>query len=191
VPDTLATLYVGLDLGLAYAVEMDALTAAEAQTWRARGWEALKHGASDQARRVERQRPSELFLNTLGDLLALGRVHLEAADGDGRIGGGSVPDESIGWYDETHVHLLTPAYNHVARFLHDEGARLPVKQRTLRKQLLEEGYLERGSDNHYTVRFWDGERHQRVLRLRRRAVARHVDLLADDGEDQACDEIAF
>ena len=87
IPDVLATLYLGLDLGLAYAVEVGALTEVGAQTWRERGWEALKAGAEAQARRVERERPTVRFLEVLGNLLAQGRAVLEARDGEGKIVG--------------------------------------------------------------------------------------------------------
>jgi hypothetical protein len=190
VPDTLATLYIGFDLGLSYAVEIGALTKAEAQTWRKRGWEALKRGASDQARRVERQRPTELFFSKLGNLLALGRVYLKDSVGEEQIGGGAAGNEGIGWYDEDYIYLLPAVYNHVARFLRDEGARFPIKERTLRKHLHEEDYLERKEDsNRHTVRYWDGESESqhRVLKLRRSAVARHVDLF-DIPDDEDGDE---
>lgn len=145
IPDALTTLYLGLDLGLAYAVEVQALTEAEATAWRERGWTALKAGAEAQARSVEQERPTVCFLEVLGSLLAQGRVRLEAQDGRGvTIGGGAVGSELLGWYDTEFVYLLPGAsYNRVARFLRDEGARFPVKETTLRKHLAEEGYLLR------------------------------------------------
>jgi len=167
IPDILATLYLGLDLGLAYAVEVRALTEAEAQAWRERGWEALKAGAEAQARRIERERPTVRFLEVLAELLTQGKVRLEARGGDGVIGGGAVGAEFLGWYDQEFVYLLPgAAYNRVARFLRDEGAHFPVKERTLRKHLAEEGYLARGEER-YTDTLWVDGKNRRVLRLYR------------------------
>jgi DNA primase len=182
VPDTLATLYLGFDLGLAYAVEVGALAEAEAQDLRKRGWVALKRGASDQARRVERQRPTEIFLNALGNLMALGRVYLESSDGDGQIGGGAAGSEGVGWYDDEYVYLLTATYNHVARFLRDEGTHFPIKSSALKKHLEDEGFLVRETDNRYTSRLTVGDGQRRALRLKRTMVARYIDLLSTETE---------
>jgi hypothetical protein len=173
IPDVLAALYLGLDLALAYATEVGALTEAEAQAWRARGWEALKAGAEAQARRIERERPTVCFFEVLRDLLAQGRVRLEAREEVGHIGGDAGGAELLGWYDEGYLYLLPgAAYNRVARFLRDEGMHFPVKVSTLRKHLFEEGFLVRGSDNRYTDVIWLAQRNksERVLRLRRESV---------------------
>ena len=166
IPDALATLYLGLDLGLAYAVEVEALSEAEAETWRERGWEALKTGAEAQASSVERERPSVRFFEVLADLLSQGKVRLEARQDGASIGGG-LDSEMLGWYDSEFVYLLPKAaYNRVSRFLRDEGARFPVKERTLRKYLTDEGYLVR-EGVHYTSVMRIGKKTRRVLKLRR------------------------
>jgi len=176
IPDTLATLYLGLDLGLAYAVEVGALTETEAGSWRERGWSALCIGAEAQARRVERERPTVRFLEVLAELLAQGRVRLEARDGEGIIGGDAVGAELLGWYDDDYLYLLPGvSYNRVARFLRDEGAHFPVKERTLRKHLVEEGYLAREGDR-YTDVLRVGEKTYRVLRLYRAKVESFIGL---------------
>jgi hypothetical protein len=173
IPDVLATLYLGFDLGLTHAVKVGALTESEAETWRERGWEALKAGAEAQAQRVERERPTVRFLEVLGDLLAQGRARLEARDGEARIGGEAVGSELLGWYDEDCVYLLAgAAYNRASRFLRDEGGHFPVKERTLRRHLDEEGYLLREGGGRYTDVVWipSRQKSERVLRLDRARV---------------------
>ncbi len=141
-PEALSQLYMGLDLGLKYAVEVGALSDAERVAWLGRGWEALRSGAEAQAARVEKERPTMRFLEVLTGLLAQGKVHLEHKGGKAKIGGGTANDELLGWYDEERLYLLfDAAYNRVARFLRDEGAALSVKQTSLRKYLIEEGIL--------------------------------------------------
>lgn len=172
VSDTLATLYLGLDLGLTYAVQKEAIGEAEAQEWRERGWAALKAGAEAQARRIERERPTALFLEVLGTLLAQGKGLLRSRDGSENIGGDAVGAELLGWYDDNFVYFLPEAtYYRVARFLREGGGHFPVKERTLRKYLAEEGYLARdGDDARYTDVLRVGKKTYRVLRLYREKV---------------------
>jgi hypothetical protein len=185
IPDVLAALYTGFDLALAYAVKVNALTEAEAQAWRERGWEALKAGAEAQARRVEQERPTVCFFEVLRDLLAQGKVRLEVRDGIGQVGGGESGAELLGWYDDDCVYLLPgAAYNRVTRFLRDEGAHFPVKVSTLRKHLFEEGFLMRGADDRYTDVIWlpQKSKSERVLRLRRESVEPFVAFPPGKGE---------
>jgi hypothetical protein len=179
IPEVLATLYLGLDLMLAYTAEVGALTEAEVQELRDRGWEALKADAEAQARRAEMERPTVCFFEVLRDLLAQGKVRLEVRDGIGQIGGGESGSELLGWYDDGYVYLLPGAsYNRVARFLRDEGLYFPIKVGTLRKHLWEEGFLVRGSDDRYTDVIWLPQRNrsERVLRLRREKIEPFIDL---------------
>lgn len=177
-PEALAQLYMGFDLGLSFAVEAGALTEAERRDWQARGWEALKSGAEAQALRVEKERPTVRFLEVLTGLLIQGKVYLKHKDIKGRqLGGGVAGEELLGWYDENWLYLLfDAAYNRVTRFLHDEGSAIPVKQNTLRKYLIEEGvlHLPEGGDAEgrttEVLRIYDTTR--RVTRLLCTEVAR-------------------
>ncbi len=138
-PEALAQLYMGFDLGLQFAVEAGALTEAERDAWLSAGWDALKSGAEAQAARVENERPTVRYLEVLAALLNQGKVTLERKDGYAQIGGGVAGCELLGWYDVEYIYLLSDvAYNRVARFLHDEGAFLPVREKALRKYLIEE-----------------------------------------------------
>ena len=184
IPGTVAALYLGFDLGITHALDAGVLNETEAEEWRTRGWAAIKTCAIDQGMRVRQQKPTEFFFNTLADLLALGRLYLEDKDSGARIGGQAPQLERIGWFDHAYIYLLPAARNRVARFLRDEGVRFPLDERSLRKHLHEEGFLVRESDNRYTARFWDGERQHRVLKLRRSAVAQHIDLLLDVASEE-------
>ncbi|NLF02897.1 MAG: DUF927 domain-containing protein [Anaerolineales bacterium] len=174
IPEVLASMWIGLDIGLSFSVEMGALTEEQAQVWRDRGWAALKARARLQAERVEHERPTARFFEILGTLLDQGRVRLDELRGTGCVGGG----EPIGWHDENRVYLLPGAYNSVARYLRDEGGHFPVKERALYKALVEEGYLQRMEAGRYTDRLWDGERSHRVLWLDRDRLSTHIEILA-------------
>ena len=176
VSDTLATLYLGFHLGLTYAVEMGALGEAEAAVWRERGWAALKACAEVQGWRVERERPTLLFLQVLSGLVAQGKAKLYP-----KSSREYVPEpgaELLGWYDDNYLYLLPEAsYHLVARYLREEGRHFPVRETTLRKYLAEEGYLDRGEDHeHITSTVRAGQKVYRALRIRRERVREYFDL---------------
>ena len=107
--------------------------------------------------------------------MAQGRVWLEKRDGEGKVGGDAVGAELLGWYDDDYVYILAgAAYNRVARFLRDEGRHFPVKKRTLRKHLADEGYLMRGQDGRYTDVVLIDNKTQRVLRIHRDKVETYI-----------------
>src|SRR5512135_333591 len=60
-PESPASLYLGLDLGLTYASELGALSQAVADGLRREGWAALVETGARQHRQVEALRPSLLF----------------------------------------------------------------------------------------------------------------------------------
>ncbi len=188
VSDTLAMLYLGLDLGLSYAVEIKALSESEAQAWRDRGWAALKAGTEAQAQRIEKERPTVRFLEILGSLLAQGKALLRPRSVD-TTGCDAAGSEFLGWYDEEFVYLLPEvAYNRTARFLRDEGGYFPVKERTLRKYLAEEGYLMQESDGgRYTDLLRVGEKRYRVLRLYRGKIEDFLNLSCVNSGDNDID----
>ena len=175
IPDTLATLYLGFHLGLTYAVEVGALGETEAAEWRERGWAALKACAEAQAQRVERERPTLLFLQVLSGLVAQGKAKLYPKGNKEYI-----PEpgtELLGWYDDDYIYLLPEAsYHLVARYLREEGRHFPVRETTLRKYLAEEGYLERGDEEHYTSPVRTGGKLYRTFRVHREKVKEYFDL---------------
>jgi hypothetical protein len=175
VSDTLATLYLGFHLGLTYAVEVGALGETEEAEWRERGWAALKACAEAQAQRVERERPTLLFLQVLSGLVAQGKAKLYPKGNKEYI-----PEpgtELLGWYDDDYIYLLPEAsYHLVARYLREEGRHFPVRENTLRKYLAEEGYLERGDEEHYTSPVRTGGKLYRTFRVHREKVKEYFDL---------------
>jgi len=182
VSDTLATLYLGFHLGLTYAVEVGALGETEAAGWRERGWAALKACAEAQAQRVERERPTLLFLQVLSGLVAQGKAKLYPKGNKEYI-----PEpgtELLGWYDDDYIYLLPEAsYHLVARYLREEGRHFPVRETTLRKYLEEEGYLDRGTTRHKTSTIRDGTKVRRALRIRWERVKEYLDPQPEEQAD--------
>lgn len=171
VPENLATLYIGLDLALTYAAEIGALTEREAEDWRERGWEALWGVAESQTGRIERERPTLIFLEVLSTLITQGKARLYHKDGDREF----APEpgtEIVGWYDDTSIYLIPEAaYHAVTRFLREEGKQFPVNKDALHKYLAEEGFLAKYDEGHYTWPIRKGGVQRRVLHFSREKVA--------------------
>ncbi len=175
VPEALAHLWVGTVCGLAYAEEIGACSASEAETHRARAWDALKALGTSQTKLVEGERPSLRFLRSLLALVAQGRGLLlprEENAPDPRPGA-----DFLGWQDEAGLYLL-PEASHmaVARFCREAGEPFPVRRDRLLKDLALEGLSE-----------CDAERHTRSARVggvKRRVVClKRPEAVALLGED--------
>jgi hypothetical protein len=179
-PGAVSLLYTGLSVALRYAVDVEALTQADADALQARAWGALVAGSLAQAERVDAERPTLRYLEVLGDLLAQGKAYLlNRRDNSKRIGGGAAGEELLGWYDDDYLYILPGAsYNRVARFLRDESATLSVKKPTLAKYLLEEGLLVSDADGK-TELLRVGSEVRRVWRLARHKVQETTGALSE------------
>ncbi|MBC7106526.1 MAG: hypothetical protein H5T97_11335, partial [Firmicutes bacterium] len=85
-PEAVAHLYLGAELGTSYAVQIGVLTEAEAREIRNRCWDALLALAREHARTLEEERPVAKFIQVLDAIFTQKKGHLvDRADG-GRPG---------------------------------------------------------------------------------------------------------
>jgi len=143
-----AWLYIGFSAMLTYMLDVGVLDEEEANQLSDEAEAALKDLVNRQGGLVNEEKPPEIFLRSLKELLTTGKVRVEPL----RL---STQDElyltgnKIGWEDETFYYLLPEAtYNAVSRSLSARGQRLPVLERTLWRQLDEAGaiYIETGTE---------------------------------------------
>lgn len=161
-PESVASLYVGFDLGLSFAVEIGALDAAQAQTMRDEGWTALCGIAECQHTFTEEQRPTRRYLIVIKELWEQGKARLNHTDTPESNGDG----EMLGWYDANYLYLLPSAsYHCVAKYERDEGRVFGVKENALRKMLAEEGISVASDDTHLAARLLVNGQNKRVLKL--------------------------
>ena len=83
--------------------------------------------------------------------------------------------------------LPEASYNRVYRYFHDQGNVFPVRERTLRKQLAEAGYLER-QPKRYTFSLRVDGKTVRVLALKREKIWEEENDASEelqDGDDAA------
>jgi hypothetical protein len=171
VPTTAGDLLAALNLLLAFASEIGAVTAAEAAALRGRGRRAFVTTAESQADHQRDADPAERFLALARSALSSGRAHLAAREGtrpreaagvgwrqvDERYGTWSAQGSRIGWLDGGRVHLdPDAALAIVVKLAGEQGGAFSVLPRTLHKRLHESGLLAevdtRGGKTRYLVR---------------------------------------
>ena len=160
-PDAVASLMLGWDLWLHFAVDISAISTSEANVIRNRAWAALGLMAQDQAEHQASEDPARQFLSLVRSAIVAGRAHL--ADGGGAapvnanrwgwresaVGTGEYqrPEwrpqgQRIGWLDADNLFLEPGATYAAAQALaRDQGSIIGVTDRTLWKRLSEKGLL--------------------------------------------------
>jgi hypothetical protein len=139
VPEAIAHLYLGIDMGLTYATECGACSAQEARDLRGQAWETLLGISATQGALLLGERPSHRFLKVLLTLLA--QRHGVLLDRDAGEHAGRA--ELLGWQDSSALYLLPEAAWHaVTRFCKDTGDLFPIREERLRRDLEKEGLTE-------------------------------------------------
>nr|MBA2782790.1 DUF3854 domain-containing protein [Rubrobacteraceae bacterium] len=154
-PDVVASLALGLETFLQFAIEVGAVTKSEAgETWDA-GWKALVDAAAAQAEHQASEEPTQQFRELLEAAIGGGDAHLadartdEKPENPGRWGWRYGLDDwsprgrRMGWLAADGSLLLEPgvAYATAQRTARDQGIALLVNPRTLWKRLHEKGLL--------------------------------------------------
>jgi hypothetical protein len=166
-----ANLYIGLELALSFAVQVDATTEGEAKQRLQTGWTALMELAREHGRHLADEKPSRLFLEAIAEGLAAGRAWLARRDSGELAVGRDIPgSEKLGWIDELGIYLLPGvAYAFTADRLRHRGG-FVIGERALKEHLQRDGVLlGEGKDRFDTVK-WCEKRSQRILWLHREAL---------------------
>jgi hypothetical protein len=166
VPETVAHIALGVELGLTYAVDCGACSSIEADELDAAAWETLLGLSTRQGALILGEKPSHRYLRILHGLIAQERAVLLDREAPGDPG----RRELLGWQDADSLCLLPePAWTAVVKSARDAGELFPVRQEALRSALVKEQLLD-SNDSRYTAIVKVGGRPYRVLRLRRHAV---------------------
>lgn len=174
IPEILAHLWVGLDAGLAYAVDCGALTEAQVEAIRQRAEETLLAVATAQDAQVEAERPTRRFIRVLQTLIYSRRIGFLARHQ--RPEDTRPPPDPVGWVlpDEGLLALAESgeaAYQAVTRFLRETPEPFVLRLQRLQQEFLADG-LSVGADRRATVVKRLGGRPRRVLALQLAAIER-------------------
>ena len=166
-PEALAHLWLGLDCGLTFALEIGAIDAAEAEDFRVRCWEAMLDRAAEMGRLVDEERPAKRFAEILVTLIVQGRIVLQPREALRPV---PRDDHFAGWHDADYLYLLPAAtFRSVSQFARESGEPLPVGRRTLQQDLVKGGVADHAEGRTTTTVRAAGTT-RRVLRLKRAAL---------------------
>ena len=140
-PEAVAHLYLGFDLGLACAQELGACSEAEGDELRAKAWATLTALSTAQGALIVSEKPTHRFLRVVATLVAQGRaVLLDREPGDGPV---PYRADLLGWQDTEGLYLLPEAAWHaVTKFCRESGEPFPLREVRLRHDLEQEGIAE-------------------------------------------------
>lgn len=141
-PGAVANLYAGLTTALTFFVELKIITQNEAEALCREGWEAFIRQSTEQAERVNQERPGRRFIQLLSALKDQGRatfVSTEDEEPPKPIPGITV----IGWSDK-EAYYLNPevAYAAARKFSENTDAPFTVKEDAVWRDLKELGYSD-------------------------------------------------
>ncbi|HQF63875.1 MAG TPA: CHC2 zinc finger domain-containing protein [Anaerolineaceae bacterium] len=174
-PEALAGLMIGIDLGLRFALSQGVINGEQYQALVARGKAALLESGRQMAERVQDEKPEVMFVHAIADLLIQGKIYLAAVDPSvlnaQPIGGPTATAELIGWYDKDWYYLMPdPSYARVCQAFRDRGTTFPVSPATLRKMMREAVMLRTDTDDgRNTIVLWVNNSSRRVLAVKRTA----------------------
>jgi len=140
IPEAAAHLWIGLTVGLSYAVEVGAIDKAERERIQRDAWNAFLEIGRAQAMLVDEEKPIKRFFEVLNTLFTQGRAVL--AGKDERIE--SKPGvDFIGWVDTNFWYLIPEAsYLAVVRFCRDTSEPFPIRRERLQRDLEKDGISE-------------------------------------------------
>lgn len=154
-PDIVASLALGWEVFLAFAVDIAVLSAAQARTTWTEIWQTLGEVAARQGEHETSEDPVQRFLGLLTAVLTSGQAHIADATTHaappnpthwGWVGnprdGWRARGKRIGWLEETSL-LLEPeaAFAAVQQLAQAQRLPLPLPPRTLWKRMAEAGLL--------------------------------------------------
>lgn len=188
-PDIMASLALGWQQFLSFAVEAGAITAGEAEGLWARCWEALIAAGEAQAGHLASEEPTSRFLSLLGAAITSGKAHVANArtgeepespaiwgwrerwlGGMDNLRSEWQPlGDRVGWLDGDNL-LLDPdaAFAAAQKLARDQNASLPITQRVLWKRMAERGLILTEKDErrvYYTLKRTIAGQRRRVIVL--------------------------
>jgi hypothetical protein len=168
-PENVAHLFLGLELGIAFAVHVGTLDRVTAARHLDIGFTALKELADEHGRTIVDERPTQAFLGAIAEALAAGRVWLaDRSTGMKICGRDDAGCEKVGWIDADGIYLLPVTSYRLAATRLDHRGGVQISERALHKALEDERLLLRdpSEPNRLAVNRWCEGGTKRVLWLR-------------------------
>ena len=146
IPESIAWLYIAFNLFMEFAELEGAVTTAERKQWVLKAWSILTTIADEQSKKVQDDKPSELFLTALNDLLTSNEVYLKNTLK--MTAEPSTRSVLVGYEDTDHMYLIPgQTYKAVYQYFQSQGKNFPVKKETLLRHLELDRLIETAKDS--------------------------------------------
>ncbi len=135
-PNAVAQLYAGLNIGLDFLIERKIITAKNARVMLREGWATFLKWSAEQSEIVESERPARHFMEAFKALRNSGQLYFSRLDSTAE----PIPPPGqtmAGWKDDEGNFYLNPmvAYNAVVRFCAGSDSPMTVKSRAIWNEL--------------------------------------------------------
>ena len=139
-PEALACILIGLREMLEYMVAVEAVSGAEAQQLIGEALDDLTEASRRQSREMESEKPTRIFLDTVAEMIASGKVSVWDLVLDAEKKKNYPQENMIGYRDNEYYYLLpNMAFREVSRVCREEGHEFPVSLKALYKHLIADG----------------------------------------------------
>ena len=170
-PEAVACILIGYSMMLNYMRDVGAVPAEDCVPMLQHALRALTDASGRQTRSLESEKPTRIFLDSLGELLAGKKAVLKdiSAGAEGKTV--SAAENMIGYFDQSYYYLLpSVAFGAVQRLCREQGVEFPVSLKALYKHLRNDGVLGAGDGENPTRNKWLDGRAVRLLWIPREAM---------------------
>jgi len=181
--ETVAFLFLGIQLFLKYAVAQGALPQEKAVKFLQEAWKNFNQVADELAQVAEREEPTKRFFEALLELQTSGRVYFATMDDVlPEISERTLGAQKIGWGpDDKGVYYLLygPAWEQVVKYLRAQEEWLALSKNSLLDSMEQKGLLDRNQGDRRSIVKKIAGTHVRVLPILEKAFT------LEEGENEA------
>ena len=143
-PEAVACILIGYAMMLDYFRNLGLFDVETAKTMLQDAHRALMNASKAQSADMENEKPTRIFLDSMGELLASRSVVLKDLTPGSKDGGNKKPGEDMaGYFDNDYYYLLPQvAFGCVSRLCREQGIEFPVSLKALYKHLRTDGVLK-------------------------------------------------
>ena len=153
--ETVAFLFLGLNLFLKYAACQGVLTQEKEDKILQEAWETFNQVADELAQVAEREEPTKRFFEALLELQTLGRIYFATMqDAKPEIAENTLGAQKIGWGpDDKGVYYLLygPAWEQVVKYLRTQEEGLSLSKNSLLDSMEQKGLLDRSQGDRRSI----------------------------------------
>lgn len=171
-PETVACIMIGYAMMLNYFRDLGLFDTQTAASMLAHAQKVLTETSKSQAKDLESEKPTRIFLDSMAELLASKTVVLKDISAGDEADTRTSPKDMVGYMDGNYYMFLPQvAFSAVSRLCREQGVEFPVSLKALYKHLRTDGILRGiGNGDTPTRNRWIDGRAVRLLWIPREAM---------------------